>query len=130
MLAARNADEQVPRPLTQQAIQCYTQNQIAGAAQATGRNARDQDAGGIAAVEGGTARRQSFEDDGGQQVLLRMRKLSIDRLLARAAVKISHRAGDDQQDDAQQDEVRQQHLSDVTPSEQFHESEYKPLQDD
>ena len=40
MLAARKPDEETFGTLAQHAIQCYTQNQIAGAAQATGRDPR------------------------------------------------------------------------------------------
>ena len=43
MLTAGDADEEAFGTLAQHAIQCYTQNQIAGAAQATGRDARAQD---------------------------------------------------------------------------------------
>ncbi len=40
MLATGDADEDTAGTPAQQAIQCYTQNQIAGAAQATGRDPR------------------------------------------------------------------------------------------
>jgi uncharacterized membrane protein YebE (DUF533 family) len=64
MLATRNADEQALGALAQQAIQCYTQNQIASAAQATRGNARAQDMCGKR-VERGIAGRQTFQDHSG-----------------------------------------------------------------
>jgi hypothetical protein len=43
MRAVRDTNENAAGSLAQQAIQCYTQNQIAGAAQATGRDPRKWD---------------------------------------------------------------------------------------
>jgi hypothetical protein len=63
MLAAGNTDEEMVGPLAQHAIQCYTQNEIAGAAQATGRDARKPcrcDQG----IEEGIAGGEPLQDDG------------------------------------------------------------------
>ncbi|MGO4781784.1 hypothetical protein AB4084_40490, partial [Lysobacter sp. 2RAB21] len=69
MLAAGDADEKAFRALAQHAIQCYTQNQIAGAAQATGGNAREQDIRGKA-VERGIAGREALENHSGSCTIL------------------------------------------------------------
>ena len=66
MLATGDPDEQLSGALTQHAIQCYTQNEIAGAAQATGRDARQMRVG-RQGIEGGIAGRQAFEDDAGRR---------------------------------------------------------------
>lgn len=69
----------------QDAIQCYTQNQIAGAAQATGRDAR-----GIEVVGEDTgAARHAFEQDGGAR-----RGGGGDGLFARNRGGAKHQGGD------------------------------------
>jgi hypothetical protein len=59
---AGDADEEIFGALAQHAIQCYTQNQIAGAAQATGGNARAQDMR-RKTVQRGIAGRKALEND-------------------------------------------------------------------
>jgi len=61
VLAAGDADEKALGTLAQQAIQCYTQNEIPGAAQATGGNARGQDMR-RKTVQRGISRREALKD--------------------------------------------------------------------
>jgi hypothetical protein len=69
VLAAGDADEEAFGALAQQAIQCYTQNQIASAAQATGGNARAQDMR-RKTIQRGMSGRQTFEDDAGNCTIM------------------------------------------------------------
>jgi len=71
MLAVRDTDEDAAGSLAQQAIQCYTQNEIAGAAQATGRDPRKRRAVGQV-VKGGVAGREAFQNDGLRAVLMQI----------------------------------------------------------
>ena len=82
MLAVRDTDEDAAGSLAQQAIQCYTQNEIAGAAQATGRDPRKRLAR-RKVVEGGVAGREAFEDDGLRAVFVQIGKAGGDRRFAR-----------------------------------------------
>jgi hypothetical protein len=61
VFAASQADEQMPWALAQQTIQCYTQNEVAGAARTPARES--DNSYGRKIGDGGTASRKSFEDD-------------------------------------------------------------------
>jgi hypothetical protein len=69
MLAVRDTDEDAAGSLAQQAIQCYTQNEIAGAAQATGRDPRKWETLGKV-IERRNTGCEAFEDDGLRALLM------------------------------------------------------------